>query len=310
MLATVEREIRVDVERYELENISPLDFAVRIRTHPELAITSALKMQHAVDASVSYSGRRIQTILFKHRDSGWLGRNLRAARDLVGLLREAEMTPRKGPAGVLLFDSVPARAVMRFLDDYQFHENSYDLRRDLIKGYIEAQNRNGELTQWNIALMGHAAGTELGSVDLGLSSPLQLINRSRMKGSMEYADIKALMSKADRVIDLDIPQEQARGMSDAALQEARPAGTGLLLLYPISKASQPMGQGKRDQRAPLDAVEHVIGVGLVFPKASRGDTPQRYMSVDLSSVERDEIEIDPEAPDDVDQEGSDRGTPR
>ncbi len=301
MLATVEREIRVDVERYELENITPLDFAVRVRTHPELAITSALKMQRAVDCSVSYSARRIQTILFKHRDDRWLGQNLRAARNLVGTLLEAGMRPRGGPAGVSIFEGVPARAVIRFLDDYEFHENSYDLRRDLIKGYIEAQNQYGELVQWNIAVMGQAAATDLGTLDLGLQEAIPLINRSRMQRGTEYADIKALMSKADRVIDLDIPQERARSMSDGQLQVARPTGMGLLLLYPIGKDSRPMVRSR--EREPLAAAQHVIGVGLVFPKATRDETPQRYRSVDLSAVEREEIDIDPEAADAVDTEG-------
>src|SRR5262249_47863709 len=44
-LATVDREIREDIKRYELEGVTPIDFAVRIRTHPVLNITSKLKMQ-------------------------------------------------------------------------------------------------------------------------------------------------------------------------------------------------------------------------------------------------------------------------
>jgi hypothetical protein len=313
MLATVEREIRVDVERYELENITPLDFAVRVRTHPELAITSALKMQHAVDCSVSYSGRRIQTILFKHRDAEWLDHNLRAARDLVATLHEAKIRSRPGPAGVSLFERIPVRAITRFLDEYEFHENSYDLRRDLIKGYITGQNRYGELVQWNVAIMGHESATDLGTLDLGLDSATPMINRSRMARAADYADIKALMSKADRVIDLDIPQERARNMPDAELQNARPPGIGLLLLYPISKDSRPMRrmtrQG-RERRESLGAVRDVIGIGLVFPRATHDDTPQRYMSVDLSSVPREEVDLDPEAPDAADQERGDGAASR
>ncbi|MGH9174877.1 MAG: Z1 domain-containing protein, partial [Vicinamibacterales bacterium] len=46
-LATVEAELRIDVARYEDDHVTPINFGARIRTHPKLAITSALKMRHA-----------------------------------------------------------------------------------------------------------------------------------------------------------------------------------------------------------------------------------------------------------------------
>ena len=82
-LATVEQEIRNDIRRYELENVTPTEFGVRIRTHPVLAITSKLKMQAAVPCTVSYSDRRIQTVLFRRRDQVWLAKNIEATRSLI-----------------------------------------------------------------------------------------------------------------------------------------------------------------------------------------------------------------------------------
>ena len=96
-LATVEDEIRYDVERYETEHMSPTEFGVQIRTHPKLAITAAAKMQHAQRADASYSGRRIQTILFNHRDAdGWKA-IVEAAQRLVES-RSAEQ-PSHGSTG-------------------------------------------------------------------------------------------------------------------------------------------------------------------------------------------------------------------
>lgn len=46
---------------------------------------------------------------------------------------------------------------------------------------------------------------------------------------------------------------------------------------------------KRGRREPLEAVEHLIGIGLAFPKTN-DLTPQRYKTVDLSGVEREEEE--------------------
>ena len=39
-LASVEREIRQDISRYKNGTVTPMEFAVRIRQHPALAITA------------------------------------------------------------------------------------------------------------------------------------------------------------------------------------------------------------------------------------------------------------------------------
>ena len=96
-LATVEQEIRFDVERFETAHLTPEQLGVRIRTHPKLAITAAAKMQHARTADASYSGRRLQTILFNHRDRGWLEQNVEAGRHLV--VASAETTIRSARPG-------------------------------------------------------------------------------------------------------------------------------------------------------------------------------------------------------------------
>ncbi len=55
-LTTVEREICRDISRYKNGAVTPMRFAVRIRQHPALAITSKLKMQHAVQAKMAFNG--------------------------------------------------------------------------------------------------------------------------------------------------------------------------------------------------------------------------------------------------------------
>ena len=104
-LATVEAELRVDVARYEDDEVTPLTFGARIRTHPQLAITSALKMRHARPVQVSYSGRRLQTILFNHEDRDWLLENQAASVDLVRAVRARGIEPENiGPGRWLLPD--------------------------------------------------------------------------------------------------------------------------------------------------------------------------------------------------------------
>lgn len=306
-LATVEQEIRYDIERLEVEHLTPEQFGIRIRTHPKLAITAAAKMQNARRAEASYSGRRLQTILFNHKDSEWLSNNIEAAR---ALLAEAMKTAerRSKSSGITIFRGVDSREIISFLSTYKFHENSRDLDGELINRYILNRREEGELLSFNIAVMGRSSASDyLGEVDLGLQNKVGCINRARLNviGGPTYADIKALMSRNDRVIDLDLPPGEPRADTPVArlVQLRNPAqsggvgeGTGLLLLYPVSKDSKPV-RGSAKTRTTLEAVEHAIGVGLVFPETQSYTANVEYVTADVAAMPG--VQVD--APDDADE---------
>jgi hypothetical protein len=295
-LATVEYEIRLDIRRYKAEHLTPREFAVRIRTHPKMAITSAAKMRHAVKGEISYSGARLQTILFNHRDKDWLERNLLATRQLIQDADEAGTNSEQLDSRWLIAD-VPTKAILSFLGSYEFHPDAFDLKREPLRKYIEAQNRLGELLKWNLVVMERPGG-ELGHIDLGLPRSIGLMGRARLDIGQPHANIKALMSKVDRVADFPIARSRLAELDDSALADMRPSGIGMLLIYPIQRRSNPKVTKRGSaRRVALDALEDVIGVGLVFPKASPGQlTPQTYMTADLSGVqkEREDEELEVE----------------
>ncbi len=298
-LATVEQEIRNDIRRYEEEGITPLDFGVRVRTHPDLSITSRLKMQAAIDCDVSYRDTHPQTIFFKDKDRDWLTNNITAARSLIRRIREIGIEREMAKGRYTIFRGVPVEFILTFLKEYQFHEDSIVLQERLIRPYIEAQNRNGELLNWNVAVVGGRGSNQYGSIDLGTGEPIPLLMRTRyIRGPIkEYANLKAIVSPIDLNIDREGLAENENGT-----QAKRPVGErGLLLIYPISKDSAPSRKDptKRElNKGPLNAVEHLIGVSFVFPDVQNdNDTPQRYKTVDLSRLVREEPEW-PEEEDD------------
>ncbi len=303
-LATVEQEIRYDIERYEAEHITPAELAVRVRTHPKLAITAAAKMQDSVRAQVSYSGRRLQTILFEHRDGEWLEGNTGAARDLIGAVGTGKPEDPPPRPGTTLYRGVESELVLDFLEAYRFHENSRDLNSQAIVSYVRRRMEEGELHRFSVAVLGLARESDgLGSLDLGLATPVPCINRARLAHvDRDYADIKALMSRSDRVLDLGVPPAEVEDMEASRLEHARDPGSqdggdgsGLLVLYPISKDSVPR-RGR--YRVKLEAAAHVLGVGIVFPTSESEASGVDYITADLSSVEREE----PTEEDEVDED--------
>ena len=193
-----------------------------------------------------------------------------------------------------MFRSVPAETILAFLDEYKFHENSRDLNSAAIRAYVERRIEDGELQLFSVAILAlPKVKSTLGAMDLGLRSEVACINRARLAHlGRDYADIKTLMSRSDRLADLAVPVPEIEAMDIAQLASARDVppkgrgdGSGLVALYPISKDSQP-DRGK--SRVPLDAVDHVLGVGLVFPTSASEAVGVDYMTADLSSIPREE----------------------
>ncbi|MFJ4485893.1 Z1 domain-containing protein [Streptomyces longwoodensis] len=281
-LATVETEMRRDIDIYMTEAETPLTFAVRLRTHPALRVTAAAKMRSAVTAASSYGGRRVQTHYF-HTDADWLRRNIAAAEDLVAESVATAVRVEERPAdGRYVFRDVPYDVVTRFLASYEFHEKSPENDADLISAYIHKRVSANSLRRWNVAVVGTPSGEPFSfapNVTVGRNV------RSRLKSTPGpgSVDIKTLMSPRDAAVDLAADSSKLDEDGIRAKRQEEYPDTGLLVLYPIDKNSEPKPDKKT--RAPLDAEEHVVGVGLVFPKPFDEDsTVEKYISADLSGV--------------------------
>jgi hypothetical protein len=288
-LATVETEMRRDIDVYMTEDKTPLTFAVRLRTHPALRVTAAAKMKDAVTAASSYGGQRVQTRYFR-TDKDWLLENQDAAKKLVAKAgQHAARREDRPESGRYVFRDVPYSDIVDFLDSYQFHPKSQECNSRLLIGYIEKRARNaGSLRRWSVAIVGNPVGSDQENFQFAPGISVGRITRARLiTPESDYADIKTLMSRRDAAIDLagetsklqekEIGKERRRQLPD----------TGLLVLYPIDKVSRPSPAKKT--RTALGAAEHVIGIGLVFPLPQGDDsTVKDYISADLSGIEIEE----------------------
>jgi hypothetical protein len=296
-LAIVEHEMRSDIDRYQRENLKPTDVAVRIRTHPVLRITA--KMGAAQSAYISYAGRRLQTRYFRAQDPEWLGTNLRAAHVLIQDARRHGIEETRGDN--VLFRDVPVGLVTSFLSEYLIHEDSPDLDPAMVTKYIDTQLRGDSpsLDIWSVALVGGTGS----SVDIGGISIGSVIRSRLNDDNTDRADIKTLMSRQDRVLDLEITTGAAQAAGEAKLAKLRNddptyRNRGLIVLYPIDRVSQPIDPGSsrpapaRPARIELGAEEVVIGMGLVFPGEAQARNRIRatHVAVDLTDVEREDLE--------------------
>jgi len=279
-LAAIEAEIREDITNYSRSpSVTPMDFAVRIRRVPGMAIIARNKMKHAHRSSIGYWGRHLQTIRFAAQDRALLEANWAAAGRLVD---EADAEGAfDADADKLLFRNVPRAAVIRFLKDYVIDESHQDLQRSLLLSFL--QQGHPALSEWNVGVVTAGGGAD-SEHHLGHLGRVQMVKRSRMDLD-SLADIKALMSRAD--VTFDVPQK-LDGDDWEALKTERRNKIGekpLLLIYPIDRNSLAKAGGPRRD---LDAVHDVIGLGLVLPlsKEHGGD----FVNVELAALTPEEIE--------------------
>jgi hypothetical protein len=281
-LASVEQEIRDDIEQYRLRDLTPMDLAVRIRAMPGMAITATNKMRAARRCAVSYWGTHRQTFRFAHTDAGLLERNWAAGSELVSRIEALGLRDRdKGERK--LWRNVPRSSVRRFLEAYSVESSQADLLPAMLVPFIDGPDPR--LSKWNVGIVESGRGRD-SDAPLGTIGSVRTVNRARLKDTNGIADIKALMSRRDVVFDCG--NGVGGNGSWEELKAARLDAVGqvpLLLLYPIARDSRPERESKA--RVPLDAVHDVLGIGIVFPgSVTEGGN---FVSVDLQPLSAEEV---------------------
>ena len=302
-LATVEAEMRLEIDRLLEEHKTPLDLAVRIRCHPKMRVTAPSKQKAAVRAAAAYGGALVESRYFPTAPTDfatdWLDSNEKAVQTLLGAA--AEYGRHEAPdLGKALWREVPTEEVLAFVDAYQFHAMSTDAPGKLMSAYIRKRRDGGGLHSWNVAVVGNQPRDSEKTVALPDGRKVGFVVRTRTLLSSEddIADIRTLTGPRDEGLDLKL--DSAESVNRTTLKRTRSARQperGLVLLYPIDAKSAPTEpkQAKGDtkparqrDRAPLAAPGEVVwGVALVFPDPSKGEdvlVEYDYLAADLSKV--------------------------
>jgi hypothetical protein len=322
-LASVEAEMRREIERYLIEHKSPLDLAVRIRCHPTMRVTAPSRMRDAVRAAASYGGQLIETRYFDcgidaAQRTEAANIHARNAAAVAALLLQAEAQgrvdepPSIAPVARMLYRNVPSSAVLDLVRDYEVNRQSTEYSGTLVHQYVTRRMKAGGLLQWNVGIVGKTTG---GTAQVALPGgrSTYAVTRARTADTKDHviADIKTLTGSRDPGLDLTIPDrlpDEHRTVSRELLRKLRrqqQPDTGLVLLYPIDGNSEPPTRSApaarrpddnevpaprplRKDRAPLGAPTDVVwGLALVFPEPVAGldvAVEYDYVQADLSRV--------------------------
>jgi hypothetical protein len=316
-LALVEAEIRRDMIRYDVEELTPLEVAVRIRTHPAMAITSAARMRAAIKCKLTYSGLYPQTTIFKDRDEDrdWLAQNITATRALITKAIDRGHAARRVSSTTIGISQVGVEDILKFIDSYNFHEEKVSLQRKTLDSYIRGENEVGSLLHWNIVIK-EGQGSRSSTLDLGLNEPVKLLVRRPIVDSKPgNPNFRSMASQGDRSLDMGLTANALAeklntrfGSSELkderilALKQEMAPNTGLIVIYPIARDSLTANK----QRLRLEASEEIVGLTFYFPYGQNHLNEVDYLSVDLSAFVSEDVDDEMREIDEADSLDSDR----
>ena len=203
-IAEASEELRRDFDLMAESGATPIDYGLRVQSHPVLLVTSQVKMRAAKNLMLSFSGESVETVAL-FRDKETLDKNFHALQTFLSQLKDPEVNPerrrpnKKEAWQGYLWNNVKASLVTDFLLNYKSHPKAYKVNTQLLSEFISNLNALNELTEWTVALLGSSDGRIAAALD-GIS--VGMLTRTADDFTDRYS-IGRLLSPRDEAIDLD-----------------------------------------------------------------------------------------------------------
>ncbi|MFT4739619.1 MAG: hypothetical protein ACI9L9_000392 [Marivirga sp.] len=202
-------ELRDEFELMESSGATPREYGLKVKSHPVLMVTSQIKMRTAKSLYLSFSGTVSETVAFNITPDVHKANN-KAFRSLLtemgspgGLPSNSHSSKDKNLA---CWQQIPSAQIIDFLGSYSTHPDSPKVNSSLLKEFVSAMNKKGELTEWTVILQG-GSGRQSDFGDLLHERNINLSDRkNQSKENKEKYSIKRLLGSTDE--DLDLTEKQ------------------------------------------------------------------------------------------------------
>jgi hypothetical protein len=297
-IAIAVEELRDDLRRMQQEGGTPEDFGLKVRSHPDnLIITARNKLGTGENfpVSIGLAGKLLETATIHYGDSTaeeMNEQNLELIRKFLETISDAKVkvfdnTERDysyWPYGYI-YKSVPRDLVLKFLDNFQIHDNLKYRFKELNRRYI--LDRGADLELWDVYIPTLETPNELVHCESKVGLTMNMRTRSAfLTGGTPGTGIQ-ITSKARVGVALD----ESAGLTEDQVKAARaidpnksisgrsfrvPNRNPLLVIH-ILAIAHPIGESEKGK------IDEYLGpyaaYGLSFPQTSSGqkDTIITYM---------------------------------
>lgn len=156
-------ELRVELERMQAQGAKPMDFGLRVRSHPSMQVTSSVKMRYGTKMKLGFADSSPESRTF-YTDPDSIRQNWSTLNQFVekmgphytkDIVAERPSKTKNGAAHTKMYrgwawESVPSRKIVELLSSLRIPHHASVAHAPRMAEYIEHMNRRGELTHWTV----------------------------------------------------------------------------------------------------------------------------------------------------------------
>ena len=263
-LAGVMSELRVEFNKIAEDGLTPEEYAVKMKTHHTMTVTSPAKMGTA-ESPISYTGTMQQTRSFEKSKEFFIN-NMKAAVQFINSIEQQFLTTINSTK-YHIAKNVPSQIIIDFLKKYRTISSARIVNSKKIADYIYNMNKKNLLEKFNVAVVDVTKSTlksqkaidngithwkvNLGKIQIE-SAVIRSIDQNKSKG-IGVVDLGAIVAANQEFIDIE-----NRTTDKKANIELRANDNPLLLVYPLHP------QVKSFRKLNMDFNEDLVPIGLAF----------------------------------------------
>lgn len=295
-LVIIETNLRKSMEIY-LNGESPAGKAPIITSMPSMALTRSSVIGNINNVSADYSGSAPQSILFLNEKEK-LELNINKTKELLNKIN-SQLSPLCVNKNKKIYEKIPLNLIVEYLESISLWQGTNTFNKKHLIEFIKKNQQSYE--NWSVVLYGGLSDKEFLETGVKMNSRSRIINPNEdpIETNPKIINVKSLRSTTDLVCDIiDFKHNPTYKETDYWEIRKRENLNPVLIIYPIDKDSKKKGTKKN--RTDLGALEHVIGLSLIFapPNSTSG---AQGVQLDLGDTYKnyEDSEDNPDLPDDI-----------
>lgn len=263
-LAVVMSELRDEFEKLVKDRVTPEEYAIKMKTHKTMTVTSPAKMGTA-ESPITYTGSMQQTRSFE-KNKEFYTNNMEATVKLINSVKQEFKSITTGTK-YHIAKEVPSELIINFLREYKTISSARIVNSGKIADYIKRMNDKKLFDKFNIVVVDITKSTlnSQKAIDNGIapwkvnlgklsieSAVIRSIDQDKSKG-IGVVDLGAIVAANQEFIDIENRTTDKKDNIKLRVNE-----NPLILLYPLHP------QVKSFKKLNVDFTESLVPIGLAF----------------------------------------------
>ena len=205
-ISVATEELRNTFRIMAQQNATPLEFGLKVRTNPNLIITSKTKMRSARKERASFS-RQVEEIITYEKNDKVIKSNFDSANKLFSAIKDPDISGDIDNGlekwkNSYLWKNVDPKNIISFLNNYKKFSDERTLGCREYVDYIKNLNSFDELTDWTVCL--HGSGSSKSKITFDNKFEVELLLRTPSNQRNESKiSLKVITQPRDELLGLD-----------------------------------------------------------------------------------------------------------